>query len=63
MAKGGQVVAMNNAAIDKGTSALVKVHVPAAWKIATDTVVESGRLNCASSQSGVCLVKENTGLY
>ena len=56
--KGGQVVAMNNAAIDQGASALVKVQVPAAWKTAADTVVESGRLTCASSQSGVCLVKE-----
>ncbi|WP_160669948.1 pyruvate:ferredoxin (flavodoxin) oxidoreductase [Clostridium sp. C8-1-8] len=34
--KGQKVVEMNNAAIDKGIDALVKVEVPEAWKNATD---------------------------
>lgn len=37
--KGQHVVDMNNAAIDKGVDALVKVTVPEAWKTAEDVAV------------------------
>ena len=39
--KGKDVVDMNNAAIDMGVNAIVKVEVPASWKDAADTVTEA----------------------
>ncbi|CUH94608.1 Pyruvate-flavodoxin oxidoreductase [Propionispora sp. 2/2-37] len=39
--KGQKVVDMNNAAIDRGVDAIVKINIPAAWKNAADTVTES----------------------
>ena len=39
--KGKDVVDMNNAAIDMGVNAIVKVDVPASWKDAADTVTEA----------------------
>ena len=39
--KGKDVVDMNNAAIDMGVNAVVKVDVPASWKGATDTAAEA----------------------
>ena len=39
--KGKDVVDMNNAAIDMGVNAIVKVDVPASWKEAADTVTEA----------------------
>ncbi|ASW43146.1 pyruvate:ferredoxin (flavodoxin) oxidoreductase [Clostridium isatidis] len=41
--KGQNVVDMNNAAIDKGIEALVKIEVPADWKDAVDEVKEEKR--------------------
>ncbi|MBU5591127.1 pyruvate:ferredoxin (flavodoxin) oxidoreductase [Clostridium sp. MSJ-4] len=38
--KGQKVVDMNNAAIDRGIEALVKIDVPASWKDAKDEVVK-----------------------
>jgi pyruvate-ferredoxin/flavodoxin oxidoreductase len=38
--KGQQVVDMNNAAIDKGVDAIVKVNVPESWKTAQDAPAE-----------------------
>ena len=37
--KGQKVVDMNNAAIDKGVNAVVKIDVPASWKYAKDETV------------------------
>ncbi|WP_425060478.1 Pyruvate:ferredoxin oxidoreductase [Sporomusa carbonis] len=37
--KGQKIVDMNNAAIDKGVDALVKINVPASWKDAKDEAV------------------------
>ncbi|WP_371367850.1 Pyruvate:ferredoxin oxidoreductase [Sporomusa rhizae] len=34
--KGEKIISMNNAAIDQGVTALVKVHVPDSWKQATE---------------------------
>ncbi len=39
--KGKDVVDMNNAAIDMGVNAVVKVDVPASWKEAADTAAEA----------------------
>ncbi len=38
--KGQNVVDMNNAAIDQGVEALVKINVPESWKTAEDAVIE-----------------------
>jgi len=38
--KGEKIVSMNNAAIDQGINALVKIDVPAAWATATDVAQE-----------------------
>ncbi|QDR81772.1 pyruvate:ferredoxin (flavodoxin) oxidoreductase [Sporomusa termitida] len=39
--KGEKVVAMNNAAVDQGINAIVKVAVPAAWQAAAETAAVS----------------------
>lgn len=39
--KGEKVVNMNNAAIDKGVEAIVKINVPAAWEHAKDKAAEA----------------------
>ncbi|HMM19207.1 MAG TPA: pyruvate:ferredoxin (flavodoxin) oxidoreductase [Selenomonadales bacterium] len=41
--KGQKIVNMNNAAIDKGVNALVRVTVPAAWQDAKDEASASGK--------------------
>ncbi len=38
--KGEKIVSMNNAAIDQGINALIKIDVPAAWADATDVAQE-----------------------
>jgi pyruvate-ferredoxin/flavodoxin oxidoreductase len=38
--KGEKIISMNNAAIDKGINALVKIDVPAAWATATEVAEE-----------------------
>jgi pyruvate-ferredoxin/flavodoxin oxidoreductase len=45
--KGQKVVDMNNAAIDKGIGALVKINVPPAWKDAQDTPDDIAKRECA----------------
>ena len=52
--KGQKIVDMNNSAIDQGINALVKVNVPAAWKVAPDTEADMAKFQCASSLGGVC---------
>lgn len=49
--KGEKIISMNNAAIDQGITALIKVRVPDNWKTATATATESDkdRLVCACS--------------
>jgi len=47
--KGQKVVDMNNAAIDKGINALVKINVPASWKDAQDIPEEIAKKECACS--------------
>ena len=47
--KGGKIVEMNNAAIDRGMAALVKVEVPAAWLDASDSVADQAKFACACS--------------
>jgi pyruvate-ferredoxin/flavodoxin oxidoreductase len=42
--KGQKVVDMNNAAIDKGVNALVKINVPASWKDANDETNENSKV-------------------
>ncbi|SDE52087.1 pyruvate:ferredoxin (flavodoxin) oxidoreductase [Sporomusa acidovorans] len=41
--KGQKVIDMNNAAIDKGVDAIVKINVPAAWKNAKDEAVDTAK--------------------
>jgi len=53
--KGQKIIDMNNAAIDKGVEAFVKVEVPEAWKTAEDKVEEKARIACACSSA---IVKE-----
>ena len=44
LAKGEQVISMNQAAVDRGISDLVEVEVPAEWKdLPSDPVVEDTR--------------------
>ena len=55
--KGQNVVDMNNAAIDKGVDALVKIDVPASWKDATDegaATVKPGCQSCPSYVENIC---------
>ena len=52
--KGPKIVEMNNAAIDKGVGALTKVNIPASWKNASDTAIDTAKFECASSLGGVC---------
>ena len=55
--KGQNVVDMNNAAIDKGVDALVKIDVPASWKDATDegaAAVKPGCQSCPSYVENIC---------
>jgi len=47
--KGEKVINMNNAAIDQGIGALVKVAVPAAWAEAQNTAGDQARFACACS--------------
>ncbi|MEN6411602.1 MAG: pyruvate:ferredoxin (flavodoxin) oxidoreductase [Veillonellales bacterium] len=42
--KGQNVVNMNNAAIDKGVNAIVKINVPASWKNAADEAIDDSHL-------------------
>jgi pyruvate-ferredoxin/flavodoxin oxidoreductase len=42
--KGQKIVDMNNAAIDKGVEAIVKIEVPASWKNAVDEKVEGSNV-------------------
>ena len=56
--KGAKIVNMNNAAIDQGIGALVKVNVPASWKTAVDTEVDMAKFQCASSLGGVCMMTQ-----
>ncbi len=42
--KGQKIVDMNNAAIDKGVEAIVKIEVPASWKNAVDEKVEESKV-------------------
>ncbi|WP_425059865.1 Pyruvate:ferredoxin oxidoreductase [Sporomusa carbonis] len=49
--KGSKVIEMNNAAIDKGIEALVKVHVPEAWKTAVNSTTDQAKLACACSSA------------
>jgi len=46
--KGEEIVAMNQAAVDKSLEALVKVDVPAAWATATDAATEAASADDAS---------------
>ncbi|WP_373657493.1 Pyruvate:ferredoxin oxidoreductase [Sporomusa acidovorans DSM 3132] len=39
--KGEKVVVMNNAAVDQGINAIVKVNIPASWQTAQDTATSS----------------------
>ncbi|WP_378954560.1 pyruvate:ferredoxin (flavodoxin) oxidoreductase [Pelosinus sp. sgz500959] len=47
--KGGKIIAMNNAAIDNGVEALVKVAVPECWKSAKDSASDQTKFACACS--------------
>lgn len=47
--KGQKVVDMNNAAIDRGINALIKINVPVAWKDAQDIPEEIAKRECACS--------------
>jgi len=47
--KGEKIINMNNAAIDQGIGALVKVEVPAAWAQAQNTAVDQAHFACACS--------------
>ena len=47
--KGNKIVEMNNAAIDKGGDALVKVEVPDSWKTASDSAADQAKFACAYS--------------
>ena len=49
--KGQKIIDMNNAAIDMGIEAPIKVNVPASWKTATDTSADSAKLECACSST------------
>ena len=51
--KGQNVVDMNNAAIDKGVGALVKIDVPASWKDAVDNGAKEVKPGCQSCPSYV----------
>lgn len=51
--KGQNVVDMNNAAIDEGVKALVKIDVPASWKDAVDTAEATTKPGCAACPSYV----------
>jgi pyruvate-ferredoxin/flavodoxin oxidoreductase len=51
--KGQNVVDMNNAAIDEGVKALVKIDVPASWKDAVDTTEATAKPGCAACPSYV----------
>ena len=53
--KGDKVVNMNNAAIDQGVEALVKIDVPAAWATAEDAPVEATSCkSCPSYVENIC---------
>lgn len=47
--KGTKIIEMNNAAIDNGIAALVRISVPEAWKIAVDTPADQAKFACACS--------------
>ena len=51
--KGQNIVDMNNAAIDQGVNALVKVDVPASWKDAVDDGNHAVKPGCESCPSFV----------
>jgi pyruvate-ferredoxin/flavodoxin oxidoreductase len=47
--KGDKVINMNNASIDQGIMALVKVQVPETWKTAANTEADQAKFACACS--------------
>ena len=49
--KGQKVLDMNNAAIDVGVNAIVKVNVPASWATAEDKVADTATFACACSDT------------
>jgi pyruvate-ferredoxin/flavodoxin oxidoreductase len=51
--KGQKVLDMNNAAIDVGVNAIVKVTVPESWKTIQDSVAEQATFACACSHTEV----------
>ncbi len=51
--KGQKVIDMNQAAIDQGANAIVKVAVPESWKTAVDNVDDQARFACACSSTNV----------
>ena len=47
--KGGKIIEMNNAAIDKGIEGAVKIEVPECWTTAKDSASDQAKFACACS--------------
>ncbi|HWR40368.1 MAG TPA: pyruvate:ferredoxin (flavodoxin) oxidoreductase [Patescibacteria group bacterium] len=47
--KGNEIIERNNAAIDQGMEAIIKVQVPESWKMAMDTISDQIHFACACS--------------